>query len=455
MRGPIVNFLHPTDAGARAAFGAQGCQLSPHGLMQSGACRSANVHWPAPAKSAVDNSVVGRFRSARAGALIMTATGREASLDAARGCLMMLGIILHSASIYAAKGNWLIVGRERSYAFDLLVEAIHVFRMPAFFFLSGYFFALALSKMSAREVAVQRMQRLLVPLLFSFATLNVLQVIFVDVFHGRWWLQRLSTGRVPVYHLWFLIDLIVFTATLLVLTPLLKRVRWFDSVPVPTPVGLLLGLSVFSFLTVALARLTPFAYDSLAGLTTLFDLATYGPYFAGGALLFVRRDWMAIFLQTPIYLSIVAVPITVLINQSLGNLSRWQAEGILAVSQVLIWVSIAGVLCFFRRFFFKVTGFTTFLAEASYTIFLFHHLLVAVVGGMLMTSDMPAGINFALCVVIVFASTALIHWLLVGRFDVFSLLFNGKRTAKAVTRSRVANLRESRREILADRSTPP
>ncbi|WP_208114888.1 acyltransferase family protein [Roseateles toxinivorans] len=385
----------------------------------------------------------------------MTSTGRDASLDAARGCLMMLGIVLHSASIYAVNGNWLIVGRERSYAFDLLVGAIHVFRMPAFFFVSGYFFALALSKMSAREVAIQRMQRLLVPLLFSFATLNVLQVIHSDVYHGRWWLQRLSTGQVPVYHLWFLVDLIVFTATLLVLMPILKRVRWFDSVPVPTPFGLLLGLSGFSFLTVALARLTPFAYDSVAGLATLFDLATYGPYFAGGALLFVRRDWLVIFLQTPIYFSIAAVPLAVFIHQSLDSLSRWQAEGMLAFCQVLVWVSIAGVLRLFRKFFFKATSFTTFLAEASYTIFLFHHLLVAVVGVMLMPFDMPAGINFALCVVIVFASTALIHLLLVGRFDVFSLLFNGKRTLKAVTRSRAANSRETRREMLPDRSTPP
>ena len=61
--------------------------------------------------------------------------GRIHGLDAFRGILMMLGIVLHSSH-----GDWFRYGSEGTQLFiHTNSHVIHLFRMPAFFLLSGFF----------------------------------------------------------------------------------------------------------------------------------------------------------------------------------------------------------------------------------------------------------------------------------------------------------------------------
>ena len=57
-------------------------------------------------------------------------TNRIHSLDALRGCLMLLGVYFHIAAFhYAIYGGFIA----------LFVGLVHYFRMPAFFLISGFF----------------------------------------------------------------------------------------------------------------------------------------------------------------------------------------------------------------------------------------------------------------------------------------------------------------------------
>ena len=70
---------------------------------------------------------------------------RYYGLDALRGAMMVLGIVLHAAMLYLSEPPPRMPipsDRHNAYAFNLVFDLIHSFRMPCFFVLAGYFGAL-------------------------------------------------------------------------------------------------------------------------------------------------------------------------------------------------------------------------------------------------------------------------------------------------------------------------
>lgn len=67
---------------------------------------------------------------------------RDHSLDALRAAMMLLGVVLHSAASYtvnAERTPWPYQDAQTTVGFDLLVFTIHIFRMPVFFLVAGFF----------------------------------------------------------------------------------------------------------------------------------------------------------------------------------------------------------------------------------------------------------------------------------------------------------------------------
>ena len=138
---------------------------------------------------------------------------------------MMLGVVIHSALAYFPPEDpaWAFqdpyAGSEFSY---LIVEFIHLFRMPAFFLISGFFGALLWTKRSPGKMMLNRIQRIVLPLLIFLVPLTYL-TDFSSEFS-----ERLLTGDIaPFYaacgipfnwmpestmHLWFLYYLAIVTA---------------------------------------------------------------------------------------------------------------------------------------------------------------------------------------------------------------------------------------------------
>ena len=69
---------------------------------------------------------------------------RYHSLDQRRAVMMMLGLVFHSAISFAVTplgDTWPYKDASTSRFFDLVVLFIHVFRMPTFFAVAGFFAA--------------------------------------------------------------------------------------------------------------------------------------------------------------------------------------------------------------------------------------------------------------------------------------------------------------------------
>lgn len=96
---------------------------------------------------------------------------RRHDLDALRGVAMLLGIVLHAALAYLPGIPWPVHDARQAPWLGLVVVAIHGFRMPLFFLVSGFFTALLWRRRGIAGMLAQRFTRLFLPLVLAWVTL--------------------------------------------------------------------------------------------------------------------------------------------------------------------------------------------------------------------------------------------------------------------------------------------
>ncbi|MFM1935485.1 MAG: hypothetical protein RI990_444 [Planctomycetota bacterium] len=95
-------------------------------------------------------------------------------LDLLRGSMMLLGVVLHCALTYMdgpADGGWPLRDPDRSGWAGLVALSIHVFRMPAFFLLAGFFGSLVVARRGLWSWVRDRFARIVVPMVASWVVL--------------------------------------------------------------------------------------------------------------------------------------------------------------------------------------------------------------------------------------------------------------------------------------------
>ncbi len=128
--------------------------------------------------------------------------------------MLLLGIPFHASEIYRLSGGWHVDSPEDSFAVTLLGCAVHVFRMPAFFMLAGFFAAMMLERRGDAAWLRERCVRLGVPLVFTLLAFGWLEAAIPDM---------RALGIVPAierafaagpaswsHHRWFLVVLLLY-----------------------------------------------------------------------------------------------------------------------------------------------------------------------------------------------------------------------------------------------------
>src|SRR5258705_2943226 len=96
------------------------------------------------------------------------AAPRYHALDGLRAAMMLLGIYLHAAVAYAPIGGWPYKQAELTPALNLTIIWIHVFRMPVFYVMAGFFAALLYARWGFRPTAANRARRIALPFVASW-----------------------------------------------------------------------------------------------------------------------------------------------------------------------------------------------------------------------------------------------------------------------------------------------
>jgi peptidoglycan/LPS O-acetylase OafA/YrhL len=98
------------------------------------------------------------------------ANARRTDLDALRAGAMLLGIVLH-ASLSFFQSFWMVTDSRQNSGFGFVFSAIHGFRMPLFFVMSGFFSAMLLHRRGRWSLVEHRFRRVFLPLLAGMFTI--------------------------------------------------------------------------------------------------------------------------------------------------------------------------------------------------------------------------------------------------------------------------------------------
>lgn len=222
--------------------------------------------------------------------------------------MMWLGIVLH-VSLNHIVGESPAPWRDSQTTLvaDFLIALIHVFRMPVFFVLAGFFVAMLLSQHGYRGMFMHRMRRLALPfavfwpLIFP-ATVMLVMVFVHQMVRGTFGLDPSLVPKPPhgpllnTLHLWFLYLLMWFCVATSAGAWLAKSM---PALPIQALSNALNTLALRWWGTLVLALPLAWAGNSYrAGLVTasgsfappLSEWVQSGVFFVIGLALYQRRD---------------------------------------------------------------------------------------------------------------------------------------------------------------------
>src|SRR5689334_12256725 len=256
---------------------------------------------------------------------------RYHALDALRAAMMFLGIYLHAVVAYSPNGGWPWRQAELSRSLDWSISVIHVFRMPIFYAMAGFFAALLLARYGLRRAAWNRFMRIVVPFVVGWIIVWPLVMLLAatGLYNLDIALGAFASGVVWRYagplHLWFLAYLLVLYLLAVVAMVLVQRLlapaarqwllRAFRTI-VQSPWAPL-ALAVPSF-AAQLLMPNPWIEDPPGFIPVFRIVAVYAIPFAVGWFLFLQSDLLETIARRAWFYAALAVVASVAYRVSYG-----------------------------------------------------------------------------------------------------------------------------------------
>lgn len=375
--------------------------------------------------------------------------GREHHWDAIRALLMLLGIPYHVAMAYRAGQGWIMNSGEGALALTWLAQAIHAFRMPAFFIIAGYFAALLLARREPGVWLRGRFTRLAVPFVAAIVTLNPLLNLLCELSNFQWadalrsWGHESATsGGYWVRHLWFLVVLLYCSAVAALACRLLPRLRMAT---LPARIDNLLARNLFwtmlaTALLVGLWEAAAIELFYMGGLATnliqailrIDQTIEFMPYFLISCLI-----CRAPALKAALYRFSPAIALFAIAALALDIMFRnqlWPPYG--RFLDMLAAVSVTQLLiATIKRIGDRPSPLVQEMVRASFVIYLFH---LPITAGLVLVAK-PLAIPVVLKALLVMGLTLAFSyamWLLVRRSPLLLFLFDGRRARSPANTAR-------------------
>ena len=337
---------------------------------------------------------------------------------------MMLGVFAHAAIEYSRWGPS-ADAPGRSYLAAIFFFFSYAFRMEAFLLLSGFFARLLYTKRGPRTFALNRVKRIVVPLLVMLVPVN----LAMNALHYRTGGGLPTGGLWPLRpeYLWFLYYLMFFLAAGLIAARLPKlNLRFLDSLD-SYAAPLVLAIPTAIVLTGRGGATTPESFVPDVPL-----LLHYGFFFMIGWLFHSREGLigrLADGASRRFGLALVAFVVMlglVVGGKRFGEPAVWAG---LYVRGLFTWYMTFAFIGFFLRFFQRPRKVVNYLADASYWTYLIMFPIVILFQRQLRKSGMPIGMKYLISVTLTFGVCLLSYHFLVRSTTVGRLL-NGRRVAR-------------------------
>ncbi len=380
------------------------------------------------------------------------------ALDAVRASALLLGIALHATLPYIKDvPGWAIIERPND-TLPTVMYVIHMFRMPVFFLIAGFFGRMVLERVGLKPFLKDRAKRILVPLVLGFPLVFITVVIayVLGALASGMTLQQVQGGMergmqgpaeqanggggIQLAHLWFLYYLAMFYGGALVVRALLGRFAAFADAVVRLIMGgfwapLLLGAPIAAY------YYQNEAWPSWHGLPspgwTIVPLAdallAYGIIFGFGWLLHRQAHLLfALAKSWPIYLG-AALVLLIVCRSIAGPTPIWEPylQGRLLLVYTMAymtgtWCWSFGLIGAAMRFLSEASPVRRYIADSSYWLYLMHLSVIVFFATLFIRFDWHWSIKYLLTIA---GSTAvlLLSYHVLVRFTWVGAILNGRR----------------------------
>jgi glucans biosynthesis protein C len=331
-------------------------------------------------------------------ASVLKPVNRLQNIDALRVILILLGVVLHSADVYRPSG-WLVADRENAPIYAVVADFIHIFRMPALFFVSGLLLRLTLHPRHLASNVFKRSLRLVLPFIVTAFTVNSaiqwFQVACAGSTYCKSWAHE---GAERIQHLWFLSDLLLFSLVGLIT---LRFSQYFPPVRgisrlLTRPALLVAFLCVLTWFCSGLALITPYRYHVVALGSGFVNFVMYACFFFCGCCLGTASRIAGLAaLRFRVWHSIVLCLVLAACLYDRADRGTWHLIQTLIIAPVGAWGMIfalwRGVNCLPEKSQRWVGKF----APLCFSIYLVHTLFVVALGWLFTYWHWPVAVEFA------------------------------------------------------------
>ncbi len=336
-------------------------------------------------------------------------------LDFSRSLLFFLGIVLHAAFLCV----------ERNGSFQSIHDAIHSFRMEAFYLIAGFFSALSLNRKPAAAYLKKRIIRLGVPFLFGALVVDTLSNCanhwdwndFGLEFSRTYWLRGDW-----LEHLWFLPTLLAYTGVLVLGRSIWPRVTAGLNHPRFSLSFMITVTCLLYFGAIHVVTVVP-EQAKLNTFLSIYKTEHYAVFFALGYVFFHRREMLEQIISHP-WLNAANVVAYTVVSMFLPPLD-W-ARYVMQLWHPAFCISTCGLLFFTaRRLFAEESPVIRSLADASYTVYLVHWPFMIIINRFMAHTLAPLP-SLILLIGLTSALSYLFHIHVVKKSPLFAFLFNGQ-----------------------------
>ena len=341
-------------------------------------------------------------------------------------------------------------------------DFIYHWHMPLFMFLAGIGSYYALRFRSGKEYLLERLKRLVIPLIFGTLVL-IPPVTYIRMFGNpnRVWHEGFSHNASPGFdkgffeyypdfftgiypngnfewgHLWFLAYLFTFS---LISLPIFLHIisekgSWvIDSFKkvVQKSAGIFLFFIPIAVIEVLLRDSFPNMQNLIsdwANFLMFIIVFIFGFIMTSDARFgeLIDRHWKAaltIGLLISLSLSIAHV---MQIQTGLNEATFYIVEMILRGA--CIWSSLIGFLGFGRRYLDRGGKFINYAREAALPVYLIHLPMVVIVGFYIIKFDLPISVKYIFIIILSLISSVLLYEIVIRRLNFFRIFFGLKKRA--------------------------
>ncbi len=327
----------------------------------------------------------------------------------------------HRRLLFKAGGGWRIEAESTHLVFNTITDGIHLFRMHAFYLLSGFFVAMVATKDSSKTSAWGRISRLAIPMLVIGFTANSIMNQLSNAWQFDSDLASYVINGQWLGPLWFVGNLIFYYAISPILLTVIEKLTFLSRLRLWMMAPLLLATAGAMVVAVSLCgKYLPEMFVILH----FKNLLMYFPVFTLGLLLHRAIDTFTEALSVRGSLVIFASALAMrLVASSLNFYDIHYALGETFQQNFALAVALAAIAMLNQLA--KPGPVLKYFVDASYTLYLVHMPVIVVLHSVLAPLRLAWYVEYPAIVGITTILCLQLHHKVVARMPLVALLLNG------------------------------